>query len=157
MLEGHLVHAVPEKSTTSTLLGLSNELLHLILEQIEPDPDKTIPIDRRQFLSCESFNKPKSTTRGSLKDIGNFRSACRRFADVGAPLLFTLVDVRFSTKGLDSLEKLAGWPHLARHVKRFTLLMPYFYRHAGMLQWHSDISSADNAQMVETMGVYCTP
>ena len=119
-------------STSSAILGLSNELLHLILDQIEPDPDKTIPIDRRQFLSNESFEKPKDTTRGSLTDIGNFRLACRRFADVGAPLLFTRVDVRFSRRGLNGLEKLAGWPHLARHVKVFALLMPYFYTHGGM-------------------------
>ena len=114
--------------TTTPISGLSNELLRLILDHIEPDPDKTVPIDRREFLSRESFDKPQPTTRGSLRDIGSFRSACRRFADVGAPLLFTRVDVRFSTRGLDNLEKLADWPHLTRHVRVFTYLLPYFYR-----------------------------
>lgn len=106
---------------------LSNELLRLILDQIEPDPDKTVPIDRRQFLSVESFDRPLPSTRGSVKDIGRFRCACRRFADIGAPLLYTRVAARFSQRGLRKLEQLAGWPHLARHVKKFSYLLPYFY------------------------------
>ena len=128
--------------TTIPILGLSNEILRLILDQIEPDPEKTIPIDRRQFLSVESFDRPLPSTRGSLKDIGSFRSACRRFADVGAPLLFTRVDARFSKRGLENLEKLANWPHLARHVKRFTYLLPYFYR-SGMPSCHVGSSRTD--------------
>jgi len=106
---------------------LSNELLRLILDQIEPDPDKTVPIDRRQFLSVESFDRPLPSTRGSIKDIGRFRCACRRFAEVGAPLLYTRVAARFSRRGLQQLEQLAAWPHLARHVKKFSYLVPYFY------------------------------
>ena len=106
---------------------LSNELLRLILDQIEPDPDKTVPIDRRQFLSVESFDRPPPSARGSIKDIGSFRCACRRFADVGEPLLYTRVAARFSRRGLKRLEQLAAWPHLARHVKKFSYLVPYFY------------------------------
>ena len=106
---------------------LSNELLRLILDQIEPDPDKTVPIDRRQFLSVESFDRPPPSSRGSVRDIGSFRATCRRFAAIGEPLLFTRVAARFSHKGLEKLQKLAEWPHLSRHVKKFTYLVPYFY------------------------------
>ncbi|KAK5130783.1 hypothetical protein LTR08_001673 [Meristemomyces frigidus] len=117
--------------TTTPILGLSNELFRLILDQIEPDPDKTIPIDRRQFLSVESFDRPLPSTRGSLKDVGRFRCACHRFADVGAPLLFTRVAARFSKRGLRKLEQLSRWPHLASHVKKFSYLLPYFYSTGG--------------------------
>lgn len=110
------------------LQGLSNELIRLILDHIEPDPDKTVPIDRRLFLSVESFDRPLPSNRGSIKDIGRFRCACRRFAAVGAPLLFTRVAARFSRRGLRKLEQLADWPHLACHVKKFSYLLPYFFR-----------------------------
>ncbi|KAK5110920.1 hypothetical protein LTR62_005458 [Meristemomyces frigidus] len=114
--------------TTPPVLRMSSELLRLILDQIEPDPDKTVPIDRRQFLSVESFDRPLDSTRGSIRDIGNFRCCCKLFADVGAPLLFTRVTARFSERGLAKLEQLASWPHLARLVKKFSYLLPYFYR-----------------------------
>lgn len=110
------------------LQRLSNELIRLVLDHIEPDPDKTVPIDRRQFLSVESFDRPPPSTRGSLRDIGRFRLTCRRFADLGAPLLYTRVAARFSRKGLQKLEQLASWPHLARHVRKFSYLVPYFYQ-----------------------------
>ncbi|KAK4555028.1 hypothetical protein LTR86_007794 [Recurvomyces mirabilis] len=113
------------------ILRLSSELLRLILDQIEPDPDKTVPIDRRLFLSVESFDRPLDSTRGSIKDIGNFRCGCRLFADVGAPLLYTRVTARFSERGLAKLEQLASWPHLARLVKKFSYLLPYFYRNSS--------------------------
>jgi len=119
---------------TTPIHRLSNELLRLILDQIEPDPDKTVPIDRRQFLSVESFDRPLPSTRGSIKDVGRFRCACRRFSDIGAPLLFTRVAARFSTRGLGKLEQLAAWPHLSRHVKKFSYLVPYFYRNGRHLQ-----------------------
>lgn len=106
---------------------LSNELLRLILDYIEPDPEKTVPIDRRQFLSVESFDRPPPSSRGSIKDIGRFRCACRRFADIGEPLLFTRVAARFSRQGLEKLQTLARWPHCSRHVKKFSYLVPYFY------------------------------
>ncbi|KAI7634946.1 hypothetical protein KC343_g2125 [Hortaea werneckii] len=110
---------------------LSNELLRLILDQIEPDPDKTIPIDRRQFLSVESFDRPLPSSRGFIKDVGRFRCTCKRFADIGAPLLYTRVAARFSNRGLKKLDQLAEWPHLAKHVKKFSYMVPYFYRNDG--------------------------
>ena len=106
---------------------LSNELLRLILDQIEPDPDNAVPIDDRRFLSVESFIAPLSS-KDSVRDIGRFRSTCKRFADVGAPLLFTHVSARLSKGGLQKLETLSGWSHLTHLVKKFSYLVPYFYQ-----------------------------
>lgn len=112
-------------SAEPAILRLSNELLRHIIDQIEPDPERTVPIDDRRFLSVESLEI--SCPPDATKTIGRFRLTCRRFAEVGAPLLFTLVKVRFSKDGLQKLEELSGWTHLARHVKKFSYLMPYFY------------------------------
>lgn len=112
-------------TSKTPIFRLSPELLRHIVDQIEPDPERTVPIDDRRFLSVESLETPPSLD--STKDIGRFRATCRLFAEVGAPLLFTLVKVRFSKDGLEKLERLAGWSHLARHVKKFSYLMPYFY------------------------------
>jgi len=120
-------------NTGGPIERLSNELLRLILDQIEPDPDRTIPIESRGFLSVESFDRPLPSTRGSIKDVGRFRCACKRFADVGEPLLYTRVAARFSKRGLQKLEQLAAWPHLARHVKKFSYLVPYFYNYGRLV------------------------
>ena len=85
-----------------------------------------MPLDNRQFLSVESFDRPPPAARGSIRDVGNFRATCTRFADIGAPLLFTRVAARFSKAGLRRLELLASW-QVARHVKKFSYLLPYFY------------------------------
>ncbi|QIW97252.1 hypothetical protein AMS68_002770 [Peltaster fructicola] len=104
---------------------LSNELIVLILEQVEPDSDKTVPVDRRQFLSVESFDCPPRSPRG--RDIGLVRLASRRFAQLGAPFLFTRISGRLSKRGLQKLEQLAEWPHLTQHVRMFSYMVPYFY------------------------------
>lgn len=104
---------------------LPNELLRRILDQIQPDSERTVPIDDRSFLSVESFDiAPPSNADW---DIRRFRRACKRFAEVGEPLLFTVVAVRFSRHGLEQLEQLAQWPHMTRHVKKFSYLVPYYY------------------------------
>ncbi|OQO12796.1 hypothetical protein B0A48_02260 [Cryoendolithus antarcticus] len=118
---------------TFSFLSLSNELIRMILDQIEPDPDKTVPVDRRQFLSVESFDFPPPSSRGSIRDIGQFRLTCRRFSAIGAPLQFTRVSGRLSQRGLQQLEVLAGWPHVAQHVKKFSYMVPYFYDDAQNL------------------------
>jgi hypothetical protein len=104
------------------------EILSKILDYIEPQHDTGNDIDRRAFLSVESFDRPPDPTRGSIADIGKFRCACKRFAEIAADRLFSRVACRFSTAGLEKLEQLAKWSHLARHVKRFTYLVPYFYK-----------------------------
>lgn len=129
--------------TNHSVNKLSNELLRLVLDQIEPDPDRTVPVDRRQFLSVESFDFPPPPARGSLKDIGRFRLASKRFADVGAPLLFTRVSGRLSRRGLQKLEQLAEWPHLAKHVKKFSYMVPYFYGNGRSEELFQCVDKAD--------------
>lgn len=104
---------------------LSNELIVLILEHVEPDSDKTIPVDRRQFLSVESFDFPQRSPKG--RDIGHVRLASKRLAQLGAPFLFTRITGRLSRRGLQKLEQLAEWPHLTVHVRMFSYMVPYFY------------------------------
>src|ERR1700760_1420299 len=104
---------------------LSNEILRHILDQIEPDPERTVPIDDRRFISVETLESVRLwPTTDAVKDIGNFRLACKRFAEIGAPLLFTLVKARFSTRSLERLEQFAEWSHLTGLVKKFSYLVP---------------------------------
>jgi hypothetical protein len=136
-------------TSNSPILRLSPELWKLIADRIEPDPERTVPIDDRRFLSVESLEPQPSPD--SRKDIGSFRATCRSFAEVGAPLLFTLVKVRFSKKGLEDLEKLAGWSHLTRHVKKFSYLMPYFYPNGvylcAFVFWHRCVLTSTRREL----------
>lgn len=126
---------------------LSNELIVLILEYVEPDSDKTVPVDRRQFLSVESFDSPQRSPRG--RDIGHVRLTSKRFAQLGAPFLFTRISGRLSQRGLEKLEQLADWPHLTQHVRMFSYMVPYFYANGKMfcrlLAW-SNILQATSLQ-----------
>ncbi|CAK4031609.1 Hypothetical predicted protein [Lecanosticta acicola] len=113
--------------------GLPIELYQHILSYIAPEHDSTLHIDKaiikRQFLSVESLPPPAPTRefRDSIVDVGHFRRSCKRFADIGAPYIFTQVAIRFSEKGLQRLDDLARWRNVARHVKRFSYLVPYFF------------------------------
>ncbi|KAF2102529.1 hypothetical protein NA57DRAFT_31962 [Rhizodiscina lignyota] len=111
----------------ANILDLSNELLCDILERIEADPDKLVSLDRRAYLSVESFSQPPRQLPNSQQTIGNFRLACRRFSELGAMYQLPRVTTRFSQKGLSRLDRIAGQPHLARHVKKFCYMVPYFY------------------------------
>lgn len=112
---------------TTTITHLSNELLRDILDHIEADPERTVSIDRRAYLSVESFRPPDPPPPPRAQDIANFRLTCRRFAQLGVPHQFTRIATRFSPKGLKRLEWIASQPHLARHTKKFSYLIPYFY------------------------------
>lgn len=106
---------------------LPRELLRHVLDALEPNPDEPIPVDRRRYLSQESLDRPSPPPRSCIEDIANFRLACKQFADVGAPLLFTRVVTRLSKRDLKRLETLASW-RVATHVKRFSYLVPYFFK-----------------------------
>ena len=110
---------------SSPIEKLPIELLERVLHQIQPDPERTVPIDDRSFLSVESFDY--SPPSNADWDVRRFRNVCRKWARIGEPLLFSIVGVRFSKHGLQKLEQLAGWPHLTRHVKKFSYLVPYYY------------------------------
>jgi hypothetical protein len=106
---------------------LSNELLRDILDHIETDPEKTVNIDRRAYLSVESFAAPSAPAPAQAQDIASFRLVCRRFGELGIPHQFTRVTTRFSKRGFQRLEWIAGRPELARHVKKFSYMIPCFY------------------------------
>ncbi|KAL9061150.1 MAG: hypothetical protein Q9162_000295 [Coniocarpon cinnabarinum] len=110
---------------------LSNELLREVLNHIEADPDKLVTLDRRAYLSQESFKPPTFPSPDQAHDLGNFRLACRRFSDLGAVHQYARVTVRFSRHGLARLDWLAERPHLAQHVKKFSYMVPYFYAVGG--------------------------
>ncbi|KAL8697857.1 MAG: hypothetical protein Q9224_002116 [Gallowayella concinna] len=108
-------------------LILSNELLKDVLDFIDADPDGTVNIDRRAYLSVESFRPPSLPEPSRAHDIGNFRLVCRRFAEVGIPYQFTKIATRFSRPGLERLDKICSQSHLAKHTRKFSYLVPYFY------------------------------
>ena len=106
---------------------LSNELLRDILDHIEADPDRTVSIDRRAYLSVESFAAPSLPAPAQAQDIAHFRLVCKRFAELGVPHQFTRVTTRFSRRGFSRLEWIAKKPDLAKHVKKFSYMVPCFY------------------------------
>ncbi|KAL0255124.1 hypothetical protein SLS55_009653 [Diplodia seriata] len=109
------------------ILSLSNELLREILDQIEADPEKQVTVDRRSYLSQESFKPPPPPAPNQAQDIGAFRLTCKRFSELGAVCQFARVTTRFSSKGFSRLENIAARPHLSQHVKKFSYMVPYFY------------------------------
>lgn len=109
------------------LLTLSNELLREVLDHIEADPDKLVNLDRRAYLSQESFKPPAFPTQSQAKDVACFRLTCRRLADVGAIHQFARVTTRFSAAGFRRLEAIAAERSIAKHVKKFSYVVPNFY------------------------------
>jgi hypothetical protein len=108
-------------------LDLSNELLHDILDRIAADdPGRIVSVDKRAYLSQESFRPDPLPSQDQIVNIGKFRLLCRRFAALGASHQFARVTTRFSSKGLARLEAIADQPHLAKHVKKFSYKVPYF-------------------------------
>ena len=109
------------------LQRLSNELLKDILDYIEADPERSVSIDRRAYLSVESFRLPDPPLPLQAQDIANFRLTCRRFAELGVPYQFTKVATRFSRAGFQRLEKICSRPQLTKHTKKFSYIIPFFY------------------------------
>ncbi|KAL8934045.1 MAG: hypothetical protein Q9216_006097 [Gyalolechia sp. 2 TL-2023] len=114
-------------SSFPNLQTLSNELLKDILDFIDADQDRSVNIDRRAYLSVESFRLPSPPVPSRAHDIGNFRLTCRRFAEMGIPYQFAKVATRFSYNGLERLDKICSQEHLAKHTRKFSYLVPYFY------------------------------
>ncbi|KAL9599111.1 MAG: hypothetical protein Q9219_004069 [cf. Caloplaca sp. 3 TL-2023] len=114
-------------SNIPNIQKLSSELLKDILDFIDADPDKTVNIDRRAYLSVESFRLPSPPAPSRAHDVGSFRLTCRRFAEIGIPYQFSKVATRFSYHGLERLEKICSQKHLAKHTRKFSYLVPYFY------------------------------
>lgn len=115
------------------ILRLSNELLRDILDHVEADPEKFVNIDRRAYLSVESFKPPSPPIPSQAQDVGNFRLVCRRFADLGIPHQFTRITTRFSVAGFKRLDRISAHPHLARHTRKFSYMVPSFYKEGQLL------------------------
>ena len=111
----------------ANILKLSNEILKEILDRIESDPQRSVGLDRREYLSVESFRPPSPPLPSQAQDIGNFRLSCHRFAELGIQHQFTKVTVRFSSPGLARLEQICNAKHLAIHTKKFSYLVPLFF------------------------------
>ncbi|KAK5016426.1 hypothetical protein LTR60_002407, partial [Cryomyces antarcticus] len=123
--------AMATPPAASGILTLSNEFFRDILDHIEADPEKLVSLDRRAYLSQESFKPPPAPAPDQAQDIGHFRLVCKRFSELGAPHQFARVTTRFSRDGFRRLDKIAGQPHLAKHVKKFSYMVPYFYVEGG--------------------------
>ncbi|EGC41173.1 F-box domain-containing protein [Histoplasma capsulatum var. duboisii H88] len=122
------------------ILSLSNELLREILDHLAQDPEKCVSVDRRAYLSIESFKRPNPPEPIPLiydakngfqedyrTDVDRFREVCKRFADLGASYKFSRVVVRFSESAFRKLDMLSNSPHLARHPRNFTYIIRSFY------------------------------
>lgn len=140
---------------TEGIFRLSNELLRDILDQIEADPDKLVNLDRRAYLSQESFRPPALPSPNQAQDIASFRLTCRRFSELGAIHQFARVTTRFSRRGLRRLEWIAGQQHLAKHVKKFSYMVPYFYVE-GKMATCPGFSMCDCANLDLRRGVCCS-
>jgi len=110
---------------TSAPQRLPDELIALIFEYLAPDP-QIVSEDSRRFLSVESFGPPPEVLPSAVQHIGSLRLASKRFAHIGAPLLFGRVQARLSKPGLQRLQTLSTW-RVASHVKKFSYMVPYFY------------------------------
>ena len=111
----------------ASIFRLSNEILKEILDHIDTDPQKSIPVDRREYLSVESFRPPSPPAPSQTQDIGHLRLSCRRFSQLAIPYQFTRVTLRFSSRGFRRLAEICSHDHLAKHTKKFSYLVPLFY------------------------------
>ena len=122
------------------ILRLSNELLKDVLDYLDPQPEKFVSVDRRAYLSVESFKRPvppypllekeevKKDGQEDLRtDVDRFREVCKRFSELGAPHKFGRVVIRFSPAGFQRLDKLSSQSRLAKHTRSFTFIVRSFY------------------------------
>jgi hypothetical protein len=109
------------------ILDLADELLRIILEHVASEPEKLISLERRAYLSQESFKPHPPPELDQAQNIACFRLTCKKFASLGVIHQFSRVTTRFSKEGLVRLEKIARQPHLAERVKKFSYMVPFFY------------------------------
>jgi hypothetical protein len=109
------------------ILDLADELLRIILEHVASEPEKLISLERRAYLSQESFKPHPPPEPDQAQNIAYFRLTCKKFSDLGVIHQFSRVTTRFSRRGLRRLEKIACQPHIAERVKKFSYMVPFFY------------------------------
>lgn len=110
-----------------------DDVVRIILDYVADDWDKIIPIDRRAYLSKESFVQPivQPSEHGKFVAIGNFRRVCKRFARLGAPYQWSRITTRYSIRGFRRLDDISQRQDLVQHVRKFSLMVPYFYAPGG--------------------------
>lgn len=106
-----------------TLETLPEHLLQIIVELIYEDLQRFVPIDRREFLSIESFPPVHPDT----STLSNFRLVCKYFSELGLPHQFSRVTTRFSRQGLQRLDKISSCARAAKCTRRFIYMVPYFF------------------------------
>lgn len=109
------------------ITDLADEILRLILEHVASEPEKLISLERRAYLSQESFKPHPPPEPDQAENIAAFRLTCRAFSNLGIIHQFSRVTTRFSRRGLSRLERIANEPHLAKRVKKFSYMVPFFY------------------------------
>lgn len=130
------------------ILKLSNEILNAILDNVESESQRCVSVDRREYLSVESFRLPSPPLPSQAQDIANFRLTCQRFAELGIPYQFTRVTLRFSLRGFRRLDDICNNGHLVKHTRKFSYLVPLFYGTSTSLGPPNG-SWADNYQKVD--------
>jgi len=113
----------PSVQPNPTLDRLPEHLLQIIVEMIYEDSQRFVPIDRREFLSIESFPPVQPDT----STLSSFRLVCTHFSELGLPYQFSRVTTRFSTQGFQRLHKIASCARAARCTRRFIYMVPYFF------------------------------
>lgn len=106
-----------------SLQRLPEHLLQIIVEMIYEDSQRFVPIDRREFLSIESFPPVQPDT----STLSSFRLVCRHFSELGLPYQFSRVTTRFSRQGFVRLDKISSCARAAKCTRRFVYMVPHFF------------------------------
>jgi hypothetical protein len=107
------------------LVDLPDEIILNILFHLDQGLE-IISVDRREWLSVESLTAPPPSSPSDLVAVGNLRRVCKKFSGIVAQHQFRELTVRFSLRGLERLEAIAGRPLIAQYVKKFSYLVPRF-------------------------------
>jgi hypothetical protein len=121
----------PPQRQGNGILEFPNELLLLILRHVDTDPGP-ISIESRPWMSVVSFKYETMIPRDP-NAVGNFRRSCRKFSEVGLEHQYKRLATEFSAKGLERLRNIAGKPHLANAVQKFTYLVPTLFFNGTLL------------------------
>jgi hypothetical protein len=119
----NLPHRRPPVLLNPTLEALPEHLLQIIVERIYEDSQRFVPIDRREFLSIESFPPVQPDT----STLSSFRLVCRHFSELGLPYQFSRVTTRFSRQGFQRLDNISSRVRAAKCTRRFIYMVPYFF------------------------------
>ena len=111
----------------ATIQKLSNEILSAILDNIESESQRYVSVDRREYLSVESFRLPNPPLPSQAQDVANFRLTCQRFSELGISYQFSRVTLRFSSWGFRRLDEICSSDRLTKHTRKFSYLVPLFY------------------------------